>query len=338
VADADELVRSILEGPDPPQGDTLEAFVEHIAGPYREAIGDLSARSPQERLRLQHAVRELGAELRLRTLMAELPSADRRLAEAFARRYPQTARHLFHDDPYEQQAALRSLPLQRGTGASLLVGMLVFDPDERVGGEAARVAVRLGDELVARELCRTLRDLITLLREGYFGPGSEDVELVVGRSAYRVISVISRVPSADCMPEVLEVATHFADRFDPRLLDVTEMFAALGRIRDERAVPLLHKYVNVRTILNARRTPDNVLVVQSVGDAALHALLTIYGLDPRAFGFVQSPGAFGIPGFTKDAIRREAHARFERWYERNAHLPPDRREPVTSAPATQPDE
>jgi hypothetical protein len=326
---SEELVDAVLDGESVPQGDALELLIRRIVEPYRDAVGDISDRPVQQRLRLQETVREINAELRLRTLIAELPQADRALAEQFAAHVPKLARGLFYESPYDQEAILDQLPLEPGTGASVLVATLVFDVHESVAAQAARVAARLNDDVVARNLCRGLRDVMTLVDEDYFKPGLEELELVLGQAVYRAIGVLGEVEDSDCTPLAIRAAEHFTTRFDPRLLDVSGVFAALGELGDERAAPLLLKNLDVGTVLNVRRPASDVLVVQSVGDAALYGLVRLYGLEPQAFGFVQTPGRFGIVGFKDEHTRREAHARFRRWHQQNADKPPAERAPAT---------
>lgn len=332
-----ELVQRIV-GDDPAAAaQATEQLVEQIAGPVTGALGALSDYPMDARLRLDDALRQAYGEMRARLFRAELPPDDRALFDRFAAAYPRVVRGLFAGDGFDRLEALDQVPLEPGTGAGVLLAGCVGDRDPSVSERALDLAMRLKDDVVARNLGRYVAEVMKLVDSGWFKRNHPAYELVIGQNVHRAIRIVgaSRAAGAtdraggaddagDPVPSVIAAVRHFATAYDVNLWDVGEIMEALGQLGDERTAEVMLPFLGNATIRRSNVTADGDRATQSIGDAALHALLKIYRLDPARFGFVYGQdGTFY--GFVGAAQRQRAQRAFRAWHHENAGKPLEQR-------------
>ncbi|MBN2447652.1 MAG: hypothetical protein JXO22_13040, partial [Phycisphaerae bacterium] len=111
---------------------------------------------------------------------------------------------------------------------------------------------------------------------------------------------------------------------------------ALGRLGDERATPLLIELLADRGVHRAFPQGQGKLAVQTVGDAALIALLRIYDLKPATFGLICGSEPWLQCGFDTPAARELAHRTLLEWLKQNADKPADQRGAPQPVQSTEP--
>ncbi|RMF85970.1 MAG: hypothetical protein D6744_00485, partial [Planctomycetota bacterium] len=314
----ESLIERIASGDEVESADAADALLRDVVDPLAEAIGSLESRPLAEQIRITDALRAVHAELRVRLMRADLPPEDRELFDAFNARYPQLVRRLYDDDAYYRLQALQRLPLEPGTGASVLIAEKVADADEEVVETALRLAAQLKDDIVARGLTRFIRRVMDLVDADFFQPPLEEVELVLGIYTQRCITVLGAAHAKSGVPEILRAVRHFGRKYERNLWDIGEVCLALGEIGDARAVPVLLEIRADRSIRRAVNVGPGQMISQTHGDAALLALLRIYGLDPSDYRFRSPPNMPELLGFVDDADRTAAHTRFTRWLAEHA--------------------
>ena len=309
-----DLIERIATGDELQSADASEALLREVVEPLAEALGSLEARPLGEQVRLASALGAIHAELRVRLMRADLPPEDRRLFDAFREQYPELVRRLYDDDAYYRQQALQRLPAEPGTGASVLIAEKVSDSDEEVVTTALQLASQINDDIVLRGLQRFIRRVMDLVDADFFQPPLEDVELVYGLYTQKCINVLGEAKSREAIPEILRALRHFGFDSQRNLWDLGEACLALGKIGDPRSAPLLLEFRGDRMVRRAINVGPGQMISQTNGDAALLALLQIYGLDPAEYGFRAPPNAPELLGFVDATERTEGHAKFTRWH------------------------
>lgn len=310
----ERLIERIAAGDEVESADAADALLREVVDPLAAALGSLESRPLAEQIRITEALRAVHAELRVRLMRADLPPEDRELFDAFRARYPQLVRRLYDDDAYYRLQALQRLPLEPGTGASVLIAEKVADADEEVVDAALRLAAQLRDDVVARGLTRFIRRVMDLVDADYFQPPLEEVELVLGLYTQRCITVLGAAHAKSAVPEILRAVRHFGRKYQRNLWDIGEACLALGEIGDARAAPLLLEIRADGSVRRAVNVGPGQMISQTHGDAALLALLRIYELDPSDYRFRSPPNMPELLGFIDDADRTAAHTRFTRWF------------------------
>jgi hypothetical protein len=311
-----------------------EQLIDQIVAPLVDAIDSSNDRPIDAQLRLDVALRQLYAELRARLFRADLPAPDRELYDRFAEAYPRVVRRLFDGEPIERITALGQIPLEPGTGAGVLLVARVSDRDGDVAERALELAMRLKDEVIARNLGRYVHEIMGLVDSGFFKTQHPDVKLVVGLFVQRAIRIIAETGSPAALPDILAAVEHYG-RDPDSLWQMRDVLESLGKLGDERAVATMRPYLADPTLQLSNLTPDGERATQTVGDAALYGLLRIFKLDAGAFGFVHSEDQ-QFYGFVNDARRTAGHRKFDAWYRENAARPSADRKPPPPA-KTEPD-
>jgi len=356
-----QLVEQIARGDQAQAAEAAEEFIELAIGPAARALGAIEGRPVAEQERLYRVMGRLGAALRVRLARASLPDEDRKLFDSFAARYAGLVERLFDDRVDVRLAAMRQIPLEPGTPAGVLIVTKLYDGDGDVIAEALKLAARLKDQVVVRGLLRFVRQVLDEVRAGRFQGADRESEYMYIKYAQDAIVVLADARAKPAVPLIVEALESFTRDEYEAFWDAGVAAAALGKLGDESAAPVLLRLIEVPKVRDLRALKPGVMAKQTVGDAALHALLTIYGLDPGAFGFYEGEppgrpvapvdaaepaGAQPLPwelhgtpfyGFTDDTARQKAVQRFRVWHQANSGKPRAQREKPAAAPAaTQP--
>lgn len=321
--DVARLVEKIARGDEVQAADAKAELIRRLTAPLVEAIGSLEGRPVEEQVRLQLALFDLAAETRLRLARADLSPDEQKLFDDFVSAYPSLAPRLFHDDPETRLAALRQIPLDPGTGAGLMVAARVFDWDTTVVDAALDIAESLHDDVVARRLARFAEKYNRLIADGFFGTRYQDMELVLTDYIKRACVTIGRAgykPGADVILESLRI--HARGRFR-NIFEPGRVAWAYGQVGDRKGADLLLAMLDDGQLIRWASLPDGTRASQSVGDAALAALLKIHGLSPTEFGMLRGAGDSDFLGFVDDDQRREARRKFRAWLEKTETAPPE---------------
>lgn len=327
------------------RGDELEAaeaadqLVEELYAPLLRAIGsfekrpDGTDRSVAEIIRLRQAVGRLNASLRLKLRRLDLPEEDRKLFDRFGKEYPELAINLFADSYTTRKAAIDAVPLDKNTGAGVMIALRVDDEDEEVADHAIDAAEKLADPVVARGLLRFLDEATKALKEEEYrravGP---DVQAAVGGIMHRSIIAIGKIKPAGAAAVVTDA---FRTMLERKLWNGSQRGDAartLGLLGDETAAPALLEAMNQSEHAEFRASQGGTAINQTVGDAALLALIRLYGLKPDAFNFVTSEEWGTFAGFPDDKARQDAYRRFRVWYDQNGSKPREQREAAAPRP------
>lgn len=339
-----DLVERIAKGDEGDSAEATERMIEKIVGPLAEAIGSLDKRPAAEVVRLREALGQLSAAMRIRLTRADLPEDDRRLFDQFAKAYPDLMRQLFHDQVRVRAAAVQQIPLDPDTGAGVLIARRVDDEDEDVASAALDVAMKLRDRVVARNLNRWVRDVVTTLRSDHYGPADSDVKMTLAIFAQRAMRVIMAARYTEALPDLIEAFRFFSapqpQRWYPDAIAATAM--SFGELGDERVVPLLSALLDDPRLAELRSPGAGSVVAQTIGDGAFLALLRLYGFEPAKFGITLTQGEGAIAGFSDDGTRQLARQHLRQWMAENAAKPRSERAPLAPLPvgarpaATQP--
>lgn len=315
------LVELIASGDADRAAEAEEELIAAIAGPLSESLGKLSARPHEAQLRVRRALHRVFGTLRLELLRAELPPEDAKALDSFRTEYPRLVERLFDDDYRLRLAALRQIPLVPNTGAGVLIAAKVDDEDADVAMAAVELAAQVPDAATARGLRRFVASALEALETGVYGPGQEDVAVVLGSLVSKSIDVFGLARDADAVPLILRAMEVFPAR---KLWPPTHMVHAmlsLGEIGDERAVSALLPMLDRADIWRVRPVEAGEPVKQTVGDVALYALLQIYGLPPEELGMVVAEGRTPFAGFAGNSLRTEALRAFRAWHAEHADEP-----------------
>lgn len=326
-----ELVERLVARDDWPSEQAEQQIVEMVIGPLARALGPLDARPADQQVRIRRLLSRLAAELRVRLVRASLHGEDARLFDEFQRRFPELVRRLFADDYRVRMAALQQIPLEPATGAGVLIAAKVDDPDADVAEAALELAAQMKDPAVVRGLTRYVRDATLALREGMYGAADEEIALTLALFVSRSIEILGQARARESVPEIVEALRVLGREPYQSTFNVPGVVTALGQIGDERAAPALLGLLEDATILRAARDSAERPVRQTLGDLALVNLLSIFRLQPEAFGVIVLPDCPG--GFSDDASRAAACRDFRAWYDRRRGAQAGDRTPPTTRPA-----
>jgi hypothetical protein len=345
--DLKPLIEKIARGTPDEAAAATDELVRAIVQPVAAAVRSLEQRPPAEQRRLLEALGRVGAELRIRLYRADLPPEDAQLFDKFAARDHDLVERLFDDDPRRRLAALYQIPLEPGSAAGVLVTSKLFDWDAVVVEAALKTAARFEDDPVtARGLARFVESTTYLVCSSRSGLPAEEAMAWTDFSR-KAIHLLGEAHATSSVPTIMEAIRCFDRPPQRALFYVAEAFEALGKIGDERAVPLLIEYVQDREQHLVRSLGPGKLLKVTVGDAALLALARIYGLPPGELGFVSAPTGQAAIGFLDERTRRTALRDFMLWYKENGEKDVEERgtlatrpvpatAPVGNAPAEQP--
>lgn len=337
TADLGPTLDRIARGDEVESREAMQRLIRRTIDPIVEAIGPLEGRPPEEQVRLRLAVAKLAAELNYRVRRADLPAEERRLLDAFAASYEELIAQLFDSNYKVRMAAVGQIPLEPGSGAGVLIAMKVDDEDEDVAAAALDAALKLKDEVVARNLARYVRGVVEALRNGYFGRGQQEIALAVAHIASRACTVIGESGHAASAPVVIEALDYLRGTSYWQINEVEQAVLALGRLGDERAAPLLIELLSVDRLVRIAGSEGRPTIVQTLGDLSLLSLSRIYRIEPAAFGLTPStPPGRDFAGYESPEKRAAGLAAFRAWHRENATLPAAERKPPASRPAADP--
>jgi hypothetical protein len=336
------LIDRVAKGSPEESAEAAEELAEMFARPIAAAIGKLGDRPPEEVRRLRAAVRTVSAALNIRVFELDLPEEDRKLFRRFFEDNRELTYALFSPSASERGEALARVPLDRGSGSGIVIAARVDDEEEDVAFAALDVAAELRDAVVARRLRAYVKDATEAIRGGAFGPQDQGTARAVAMIVARCIRILTLAKDADAIPAQIDALTYFMK--SPYWLpdECIESLRAVGETGDERAAAALLTFLDDARGEQARSLGVGRLVVQTLGDVSLLALLRIYGLEPEAFAFIKAGTERSeMYGYLDPRSRLEGRRAFLKWHEQNAALPREKRQkpaslPPASAPASAP--
>jgi hypothetical protein len=163
---------------------------------------------------------------------------------------------------------------------------------------------------------------------------TSDLLPALAEIVHRCIRVASAIRPPNAAPVLVDALRTFVriKQWDgAQRADVLRAIADLG---DEQVAPALLEAMDSLQHAEFRAMQGGTTVVETVGDAALLALLKLYALRPEEFNLTTNPDWGAFAGFTDDKARQEGYRRFRIWYEQNGGKPKDQRQ----APASKPGE
>jgi hypothetical protein len=328
-----QLVDRIARGQDA-DGSAAEELIERVVDPLTTALRDVDQRPLAERIRLSQALGRVHAALRLRLARLTLPEEDRTLLDAFVRRQPTLVESLFADDPEVRLAAVQRIPLEPNTAAGVLLALKLDDWDFTVADAAVESAGRLRDPVLGRNVARRVRQYVDMLG-GEPAAAQEAVyhlALIAHLGRFAPLAGADTDDGAAAVLAALELLSRSPLRAE--LGGVGSVALAAGGTRREAAVPALLALLEDESMhrmlpsLDDGRSP-----LQTVGDAALLALLHIYDLPPAAFGLRAAGPEWSDHAFRTPEDRRHGVERFRQWHAENAARPAGERRPPSTQSA-----
>ncbi len=325
-----ELVDRVAQDRDP-RGAAEAELIRRLTKPLLDAIGPLTERPPVEQRRVAALITALIADLRIEILRSTLPEPDQALLDDFRLRRPALLREVFADDPTVRRDALARIERTSDGPAGVLLAALVNDSDMDVVNAALDAAVELSDEVTARNLLRVLQWRFALLADPQALQPDERViyGVVFADQANRMVAVFANAAYAPAAPVLRALIAIERARSGPRrYLQLNTLITALGAADDGKSTALLEELLPSEHVLIARvvsRSDSNdadqttaVTVTQTVGDAALLALLNLHDRDPADFGFVTfGEERYREAGFVDNETRQAAVRAFRTWREQN---------------------
>lgn len=329
-------LEQVLNGDQAEADEAADRIINKLTDPLAEALGSVENRPAEEQRRIRALASRLTGALRARLYRLDLPPGDRTLMDTFAAQYPELTRRLFEADARERLSALRQVPLEKDTGAGVLIAARLDDDTAEVVDAAIDAAGRLKDAVVTRGLVRFLDSAVDALEHERYGPDQDDIEIALTSFCSKTIIVLGRCQATAAVPNICHAVTFFSRSPLKTFFQTGDVALVLGDLGDERAVPTLLSLLSNREFRGNMPNPNGKLIIQTEGDAALLALLRIYKLDPATFGLRMNPTDPHAGGFEEEAPRTAAERQFRTWYKENADRPADKRSKPTSQPTSAP--
>jgi hypothetical protein len=323
--DLKPLLERIAAGRDT-TGDAEQELRDRLLDPLMTALGDLQDRPGREQRRLDAALGRLVGALRYRVARLNLPPADLKLLDQMHAGNPTLVENAFHDSEEQRLAALRRVPLQPDSGAGVLLALKVEDASMAVRDTALELAARLGDDVVARNLARQTRRWLDLLKGDAFSPEEKVAYSILFAEWIRQgAQIVASAGNPELAPPFIEALTFFTAADRPARLIQFDQFAgdlalALGELGNPAAQPVLEELVTYDRPYRQRAVPDFGLVSQTVGDAAMLAILRLHDAEPEDFRFMRVQAGENFWGFDSQATRAAALIQFREWL--TTHSPP----------------
>lgn len=341
------LIERIARGDEVEAADATERLLQLAVEPLAGAVGSLDKRPLSEQLRVAQALERVHANLRLRLFRADLSDEDRTRFDAFWKRSAKIVEQFFDEDPEVRTEAITQAPMERDSATGLLLAHAAVDWNAATRETALAAIRKLKDPGAARLLTKNLSEMLAAIRGKMFGPSEDDVVIVMADMSKHLIDVLGDCEYPAATPVIADVLGYFIHTDKRPYFEPAISVLALGKLGDERAVPLLLELVDDPEIARITGAPrEGRPFAQTVGDASLLALCRIYHLPPEAFGLTWLVEAPDLAGFVEDAQRRAGRQAFRQWQSQNGDKPRDQRAapvPVggggargpSSAPATQ---
>lgn len=349
ASDVDELkklVAKVATGTGLEADQAGEALIEKALAPIIAALDSVGSRPAEQRRRVRAVLSRLAARLRMRLYRSSLPENERRLLDEFIEFNAQLVEQLFDDRFENRLSAVRQIPAAPESGAGVLAVAMIYAEDEEVTIAAFRLARRLADKVVIRELTRYVRDSTAAFKQDLFGPGEHEeaasIAVYVGE-AIKVLGDLKAKSADDVVAEALQYFSH--SPFRPIFFMGTSPSAVIGELWDvlhgccgPRTTKLLLGMLGDREIIANRALGQHKLLTRTVGDAALHNLLLAFDLKPGDFGFETEPSpredAAPLVGFFDRTAREKALEQFKTWMNQNHPESTLRDTPAASQPGT----
>ncbi len=309
-----EIIQVIATGDEVESAAATQELIDRVTTPLLEAIGSLESRPVAQQVRLRDALARLDRALRMRIYRLDLPAVDRTLFDRFARAYPELTLRAFDTNYRVRLAAVHHIPLEPDTGAGVLIAAKVNDEDEDVATAALKVALRLHDRVVARNLTRYIRDATATVASGYYGPENQDLAAAVATIVFHAVEVIGKADFDRGAGDVVAALRYFGRSKYWDINQRTRTIEVLGRLGDRGATGTLIDFLDDPAEHRWDRPERGPRIVQTVGDAALLALVRIYGLDPGRFGMRVSARNPDLAGYPTPETRAAGHRAFRVWY------------------------
>ncbi len=305
-------------------------LIDALTRPLDELFDGLEQRPLDEQERVYAAAQRVFGTVHYRLYRASLAKTDRVALDRAHASDPVLIENLFHADPRVRSAALDRVPPRPNSMAGLLIAAKVHDWDADVADRALELARRLSsDPALQRGLSHFAQEALKILRSPERIGANPDVAIVYAdflNRATAIVSISASEAQAPLLAETLE--TLGQPTFRPFFHDILAVVDRLGEVGDETVAPLLLAFLDDPQPRLLSRPAGKAPITQTVGDAALLALLRIYELDPEPLGFAPANAPDAPRGFDDDGKRQKAHFAFRAWMERNASLPRDERAPL----------
>lgn len=339
----DDQIKRLLERIARGQGveatDAADELIARITRPLDTALDAFDAETVDRQRRVQQALSRLTARIRARLYRSGLPADERALLDRFAQLNQPLIDQLFADAPKQRIEAIGRIPVEVGTGAGVAAMTGMYDHDENVVA-AAFVACReyAGDESVGKGVTRFIDQAIAAHKAGHFVDAEHAATVVI--HVGEAVSVLGELKYAPGAPAAARAVRQYAtSRFSSiffiglaNVVDRSFPIEALGKIGDSRAAPVLIDLLAENRITGNRSLGGGRLLERTLGDEALMALLRIFELDPRDYGFIITSDARKIAGFVDDKNRQKARNKFKAWYRQHVADAKDGPNPTTSKP------
>jgi hypothetical protein len=307
-----------------------DALIDLWVTPLAEELNRIESGPREARIRVARAMQRGLCALRFQLAKAKFDEADRARLDRIYVRERRLVEELFHDDDRVRMAALERIPLEPDTPAGLLLAAKLFDDNAEVMDRALARATELHDASVLRGVRRLCDEVLIELQTPPADSDEVVAAIVLGTFLERGAMILATHGDAQDAALVTRVLDRIGGRaFRPYLQHLPEILDGMGRIGDEACVPTLMTFLDDGTVRLLPRLGEDKPVMRTAGDAALLAVIRIYGLKPAAFGFVSSKADAVEQGFLNAEDRSRAHLAFRKWYEENANKPKDQRAAFT---------
>ncbi|MFN0134842.1 MAG: hypothetical protein ACKVS9_01850 [Phycisphaerae bacterium] len=341
LAQADEarmklLIEQILKGDEVESKEATQRLADQVTATLAKSLGTIEydkLTMPQA-IRLKVALEAISSQLRARTFRATLPTADRELFDRFEKEYPDLTVRLFHDSEFVRRTALEQIPLDPGGGAGIMIAARIDDATEDVMDAAIELAGKFKDPVLTRRIAFIIRDYTNAIRGGYYDVGQQDLARTIAIFVGEMVKVLIAHDAREHAATVAEVTAYFGrgKLWDEH--ETAEIIRALGAWDAPPVVDLLLGMLDDPRLADFRVPGPAQKISQTVGDAALLALLSVHKLKAEDYGFV-TDSERGMTGFPDDKSRIDARRAFRAWHEKNR---PRAASQPASATATQPKE
>lgn len=319
------LVDAAARGEPQAADELIRTWVDPLAAAVRGA----DARPYAEQLRIAEALRRLTANLRMQIFVDTLPEADRALFERVRVRDAALLENLFHDDERLRLLAVERIPLEPDTGAGLLLAAKLRDWNAEVIEAALEKAKKLRDASVLRGLRDFSRDILEELRASPARIEDPYVALAYASFLDRAAAILATPAAKEDAALLREMLAIFAEpAYRSFALNLRETLKGYAAIAEEADAATLVRFLAADDLRRLPDLPGETPLLQATGDLALLAMCRIYGIEPAALG-LRGAAEGGELGFVDAETRGRAYRRFQLWYETNAKLPADQRQPLT---------
>src|SRR5262249_12615354 len=135
---------------------------------------------------------------------------DRKLFDKFGKDNSDLIDNLFADNEKVRKAAIGSIPLDRDTGAGIVICARVDDEVDEVAHAALDAAAKLKDAVVGRGLVRYLKDATGAVKQGYLKESPDELLPALSSLVHKCIVIVCAIKPAGAAPVVLDAYRTFS--------------------------------------------------------------------------------------------------------------------------------